>query len=607
MLTGSNNSKLLHNKIDPEVFFMYQRWQELLDSRTLDMYQYNILNTCVSCNELYDVISKTISGLIISRQNIDDAKAEALEIIKNDDVLQKHNAALYNALLRIVSLKIESKQKNDNIEDKTSSFFTSLNRLKYGLNSPIRILNEKYMNYLLIETKNDVISRNNKATEQHISMIVSQCINNGWSIKGLQPIVTCFEGEDKFEAKWEKFCRSINPTPNKLFNIYYSVRIETKPGLSAQMARDVITSLGLNLKSGFDITSEMTEEFKDLYSKLKSDKYYIVVETHATDHDSAALSAINKLHRNLSVAAFFNTIDPWIANSSQIVAFSAADKTARSYKITDVFKTYDYVDSTNNVFDDTRNILVNNKKIIVMNRLNAAFSYTNLSRSSLFQETKYISLWIAFESVMRTGQYNDIISHIKQVLPEILAIRYFYRIIRNFSEDCIRCGYKYDSTLDIKMENTDKKALVTKLITIFRSEELYPILESHCQCNDLLAYRCKQISEILSNTQLIINKLEHYVKKIRWHIQRLYKIRNEITHSAFQDDKSLTIYIEHLFAYLSQLISEVVFYVEHKNVNSVEEAYSVIMENYKTYLELLRAEYFSNSDVLPNGIINIIE
>lgn len=156
------------------------------------------------------------------------------------------------------------------------------------------------------------------------------------------------------------------------------------------------------------------------------------------------------------------------------------------------------------------------------------------------------------------------------------------------------------------METTDKKSLVTNLIAIFKESSKFQLLEQNCRMNKLLLHRCIEIHELLIDSNLVGEKLEHYATKIRWHIQRLYRIRNEITYSAFQEDRSLTIYIEHLYTYLSQLISEVVYYIEHKQVNSIEEAFSTIMENYKTFMELLKAGYIENDSILPDGIIDIL-
>ena len=48
MLSNSNDSRLRQKNVDNKYIFFFQRWQELLESRTLDMYQYNILNTYVA-------------------------------------------------------------------------------------------------------------------------------------------------------------------------------------------------------------------------------------------------------------------------------------------------------------------------------------------------------------------------------------------------------------------------------------------------------------------------------------------------------------------------------------------------------------------------------
>lgn len=604
MLAGSNNRSLQYKKVNDEYMFLYQRWNEMLESRTLDMYQYNILNACVACVELADTIEKTLSGLLTSRQNVDDVKSEAFEILKKDDVIEKYNKPLHNTLLRILSIKIDSKQRNDSVDDKNSAFYISLNRLKYQLKTPLRILNSNYMGYLLQELKADIISKNYRQIERHMAMVISQCIQIGWSAKGLLLLSKHFEGDLKFEEKWSIFINKITSKAEESFEIYNSIKIETRKGISADIVREVVASLGLDIKRGSEIIDDDPTR-QNLYTKINSDTSYILVRLTSTDLYAAALSSINHLNSRLSVATFYNIINPWIVNSSQIIVYNATDNIAEALTNTDIFRTYDYIDSNNNVFADTNKILVNPQKAHIMVNLHAAFSYTNLSRSSYFQETKFISLWIAIESVLRTGQYADIISHIKFVLPEVLSIRYIYRIIRNFTEDCIRCGFKYESSLGIYMESIDKKKLVSDIISVFRDSTKYEVFKRCCSNSELLNYRCEEIYTILNDTKVIISKLEHYTMKVRWHIQRLYRIRNEITHSAFQEDKSLMIYIEHLYTYLAQLISEVVFYVEHKQAESVEEAFAIILESYNTYIELLKEGNIPNCEVLPDGVIDI--
>lgn len=607
MLTGSNNKALTYKGVNPGLFFFYQRWQELLENRTLDMYQYNILNASIACLELSDVVKKTLDGLLTSRQNVDDIKAETLEMLKKDNILKKYNKPLLNALLRIVSSKLDSKQKAEVTEDKSGSFYVSLNRLKYQLQTPTKLLHKHFLSYIIQELKIDLVNKDKVQMENHMSMLISQCIYGGWSTKGLFMLSKHLIGSQPLEEKWSAFTKKISTKQQERFEVYYSIKIETRQGITATDVRQTIKDLGIDLKKGEEIIDGQPNR-QILYTMLDSDKYYAIVSIVATDANSAVLVAINNLNNLLSIATFYNIVSPWLANSPQITVFNSMSGTAEPLRITDIFRTYDYIDSSNNVFEDTKNIINNPLKVDIVNKLHSAFSYTNLSRASLFQETKYISLWIALESIMRTGQYTDIISHVKKVLPATLCTRYFYKIIRNFAEDCIRCGVKrLDLPLDIKMEASDKKNLVSLLISVFRDNVQYPVLLQQCLVNELLTYRCEEIHTLLNDDKKILGKLEHHKIKIEWHIQRMYRIRNEITHSAFRDDKSLTIYIEHLYTYLAQLMSEIVFYIEHKNATSIEEVYAVIGDNFQTFIELLKEETFEIQDVLPNGIIDVLK
>lgn len=606
MLSNSNDHRLQQRHVDEKYIFFYQRWQELLESRTLDMYQYNILNSCVACIELSDVIEKTMSGLLTSRINVDDCKEEALTIVRCDQILEKHNRPLKNLLLRILGGKIEGKSRGDILDDKNGAQYISLNRLKFQLKSPICQLKEHYLEYILRELKDSLDAQNKPWTEMCMKALISQCIFMGWSAKGLFLLSELFESEKSAPEQWRSFENQITTGGNTEFQVYYSIKLETRSGMGADNVRDVIRAVGFNINTGREIIADADENKTDLYSKLNAETTYIISEISAPDLYSGVLAVINTLNSKLSIATFYNTISPWIANTPQIVVYNDATHMATALRLTDIFRTYDYIDSNNGVFEDTNRIFTDTSKEHITTKLSAAFAYTNLSRSSLFQETKYISLWIALESVMRTGQYSDIISHVKLVLPEILCIRYFYRIVRNFSEDCIRCGFKMDTTLNLDMQSTNKKELVKKLISIFRSSQDYPVLLARCGVNSLLEYRCNEIYELLNDQAAILQKFDHYVQKIRWHIQRLYRIRNEITHSAFREQKSLVIYIEHLYTYLAQLMSEVVYYVEHKNVSTVEEAYAIILESYRTYYELLKEGGMTLTDVLPTGVIEII-
>jgi len=570
------------------------------------MYQYNILNACLACLELQEVIDKTLSGLLTSRHNVDDIKAEARQIILNDDILPKYDKPLWITLKRILDIKLGKKKSDDESTD-NDNFRISLQRLKYQLTNPCNLLKRNYKSYLIQELREDIAQQNCSKMEIHMSALISQCLYEGWSTTGLFNLSNYLHGDGTADDKINVLFERILSTDTIDFIVYHSINIETRRGLNSEAVRQTIISLGIDLKKGSEIIE--AESIEDaVRNLLYSEKHYAIISVNAYDLHSAVLYAINTIQRKLSIATFYNIISPFIANTPTIVAFDTSTNTAIPLKLTDVFRTYDHVDSSNNVFEDTKNLFNNSdNNLSTIVRLSAAFSYTNLSRTSYFQETKFISLWIALESIMRTGQYSDIISHIKQPLPPALCVRYFYKIIRNFAEDCIRCRVKYlTAPIELDLQDENKKQVVTRLISIFRDSAEYQLLLQRCEVNNLLHYRCEQIHDIITDSTEMKNKLEHYKTKIEWHIQRLYRIRNEITHSAFKNDRSLVIYIEHLYFYLSQLISEIVFYFEHKEATSIEDVYATLENNYLTLIELLGNNTMAITDILPDGVINVI-
>ena len=59
MVKKDLNSDLKHKGVEEKYYFFLQLWHELLDQRTLDIYQYRLFNTYSALNELVSVIDKT--------------------------------------------------------------------------------------------------------------------------------------------------------------------------------------------------------------------------------------------------------------------------------------------------------------------------------------------------------------------------------------------------------------------------------------------------------------------------------------------------------------------------------------------------------------------
>lgn len=281
----------------------------------------------------------------------------------------------------------------------------------------------------------------------------------------------------------------------------------------------------------------------------------------------------------------------------------------KGFNAEQVYKTYDYLDSSGNIFEYTKSIFRDENKMALREKLTGAFRYANISRASLFQEEKYMNLWVALESLARTRMYTDIISNVKQTVPAAMSLRYVYRIVRNYVEDCIRCKVEFDFPgYDIDMKQESKQELVKKTIHVFRTPNLYDILLEKSEVNSLLKYRTETVYRILNDKAVLKDKVKNHHDRVEWQIQRLYRIRNEIVHSALQNEASLIVYIEHLYDYLSMYITEIVTNLSDRKESTLEEILAVIRDNYDVFIAFMeKGEYeLIDEKVVKTGVINLI-
>ena len=57
-----NNGDLDEKGVDPKYYLFYQIWSELTDEKTLDTYQFKIMNTISALEELEKVLNRRIAG-----------------------------------------------------------------------------------------------------------------------------------------------------------------------------------------------------------------------------------------------------------------------------------------------------------------------------------------------------------------------------------------------------------------------------------------------------------------------------------------------------------------------------------------------------------------
>lgn len=565
MLKGNNDSKLLENGIIEIVIPFYQIWQEIVNEKTLDIYQYRILTSLSALKELSLVLNKTLKGIFTNDANIDSCREETLYIINSDCILEKYCRGITNRL----KFCLGNKPKSD--ADK--------NRMLAHVNYAIKEIQYLYEKWTLRELKDAIVRQDMRIIVELSNVVASQAANNGWSAHALMDLLRYFRSERDFDEQWHLFETSLLNHDKQEHDVLIFISFRNQKNGVETDTLERLSNMGLEILEYEKLVQEYSN-LDDIQSLLNAQKRYFRVRVKAFDIYSAAHTAIRRISDQLNMASFYNLVSAWDLSSVSIVAINSVTNYHKQFLASQLYKTYDYLESSGTIFSYTKDIFTDETKRELREKLTGSFGYANISRASLFQEEKYMNLWVALESLARTKMYPDIISNVKQTVPAAMSLRYIYRIVRNYVEDCARCNVEFKFTnYEIDMKQDTKQKLVEQTIHLFLTPDLYSELLEKCKVNSLLFYRTQAVYDILSNVKILKKKVKNHHDRVQWQIQRLYRVRNEIAHAALQNETSLVPYIEHLYDYLATYITEIVSCICVYQEGTVEEALAHIKDN----------------------------
>lgn len=580
MLKGTNNQNLIEAGVKEGQVFCYQTWKELTEVKTFDSYQYKSLNILNGICELIHDITSYLEGTSYTTHSVDALREELLNLLKQDIVIAEKFPSIKNQLLQSLGKKYESNSQ--------------LKGLRYQLKYCYAKLESDYDVTL---TQKLALSIENQSTEQYtlISQFISRCVDLGWSVKALFWKIDTLKYEVPKDGSVDEFLSKIIKAKKQEYAIFlpFRLKISPKDGKTKEDSRNLVVmqlhSFGIDVKN----RKQIIQIFPSIDSALfKETQDYIIVKTDAHDIYSAAHFAIITLARVLNIFSFFTTIDSWSINDLTLIAYNLDSPYTKSQKASDIYKTYEYLDSSSRVYRRTSEFISQNEYDHPLSqKLLSSFSYANLSRSSTALEEKFMNIWIALESLCRIDTYENIVNSIIILVPNAICLRYPYRLVRNFLEDCIRCNLTFDfSTKTIDLEADNKEKLITETIDVFRDPTLCAELETKCQVNTLLYQRYGEMLKFLTDAQVFVNKVKEYHTTVIWHLNRLYRVRNEIAHSGTLQEISIIRYTEHLYDYLATLVSEIMRFSETKNLTSLGEIFAIINDNYVEFVDLSSAK-----------------
>ena len=602
MLSEHNNHELLARGIKEKHILFYQSWKEVTEYRTFDSYQYKSVNVLNGIRELIHDISSYLEGKAYTPHIVDAMREELLNVINSDYVMNSDYLTIKNRLSQSLGKKYDTTNKLKGLRHQLQCYYCEL---------------EKHYDESLAKKLAEEIDNQTEKQYKLTSVFISRCVDLGWSVRALFRKIDALKSDPAKNESIYNFLLKIINAKKQAYAVFIPFKLRIiKDGKAIEECRDSVIQqlafLNIITKSGAEIIEEFPEINRSKV-EIKDQTLYMRVDTIAHDIFGASHAAVVKLSQVLNILSFFSTIDSWLVNDFTFIAYNTESPYTVSLKAPDVYKTYEYLDSSSKVYSRTTEVISQVGQLNPLSqKLLSAFSYANLSRASMALEEKYMNIWIAVESLCRSEASDNIIDSILKLVPNASSLRYVYRKVRNFIEDCNRCQVSFafaTKTIDTRMSN--KESLVKEVISVFRNEALNCELEDRCKCNSLLHLRYNEILSWLSDPQQLIDMVKNHHQTVMWHINRLYRIRNEIAHCGTLQEISAVRYTEHLYDYLATIVSEIVRFSESKKMDSIEQIYAIINDNYSEFLDLASAKKpidkaIALKDFWQTGIISYI-
>lgn len=597
MKSNTNDVELLEKNIDDKYIVLYQIWKELTDFRTLDSYQYKIMNSLSAINELVDVLDCRLRRVHNSNHNIDECKAETMSIIKEDPVLKKYYPIYWCAAISHLTDRTETDAQQ--------------RALRYQLEYIYNNIAPEYYEKLVETLEEDINSRNVRGIINNANRVISNCVARGWSTNALYDFADILLNSKIDSNKWVYFKEKLLKSQPDEYHILIPLKVRV---IAIKVTHESVESKIIdNIKNmGIDVLGH--EELESSYryiTAFENDVKYVDMQVAAFDFYSASHIALSKYANILNLFSFYNVIEAW---SVKDISWNAVNINLQQWKKLrpkDLYGTYDYLEGATRRLRESLNIAKSEN--LLQTKLSSTYSYANMGKASYALEEKYMNTWVALESLCRSDVYENIISNVLETVPAALCNRYIYRKYRNFAEDCKRCGVSLVfSNASYQINNPDKYQLVECILHILKDDALYMEFKEKCKVNALLVERCIELHELAKDGEKMIASVIRHHKNVKQQISRLYRIRNAIAHTAMREDVQMVRYIEHLEDYLAEFVSEVVRYARENNLDRIENVLEMMKDNYSQFTDIVSGKkkkgmYLAlETGLFSTGILNLI-
>lgn len=497
-------------------------WAELFNQNTVDTYRPRVMNAHTILRELISVIDdrKENEAAIINAHFVAE---EAIEILSRDILCQ----SLYSQECRFVE---KSLKKNQTAKDQDS-----WKEVSEHSRILLQRLKSDYFEALLKELERTLLS---SGSEDHVcrltGALATELIWRGFSFEYLDSrtrlLFDTEQGID-FKEKWRRLSNDLSVN-KRSFHVH----------LMISSPADVIalkTAMGFRVKPASEgalgtYSSEFLLHGKEFICELDN----IV----AADSFSAAQKGYEELsylidqfrfqyrkHSDCSIGPIAHVID---TSSGSTFASTCKSRPIGFQMHGDVKRLQERLELLEIFCENGRGgISVESRR-----KLLNSFRYFSLSLSAAEDESRFLHAWIALEYLLREGEHASIIGPIIKHLPRIMALTYVRKLVVDLTANLRRMRaqgtvlaeagiglfHRSGNRDDYRIENVFAALQDTSRVAKMLSSTTSPLLKT----------RISQVASGVVNPKAIQLLMHRNFGDVKWHLQRMYRVRNKLVHSA---------------------------------------------------------------------------
>jgi hypothetical protein len=229
-----------------------------------------------------------------------------------------------------------------------------------------------------------------------------------------------------------------------------------------------------------------------------------------------------------------------------------------------------------------------------LDQLEAALNAHSAAVKSNLPDNRFMNFWRAFETLSGSTSDRDTIQTIMRFSVPILCRKYFLKHVRMAVKSLFRNVPKaWKEALKLRREEESKPEFLARLLTSTSVEAEKDTLFAACSAHVLLRNRLVVIQEMLSSKAVAKDCLRDHENRVRWHIQRMYRVRNGLVHGS-RKYRWLDLLCENLHDYFDHFFSEIA-----KTIADQQHYRTIEMVCFDA--ELRYASYQAKLDAIKDG------